>query len=290
MTIRTTFRALTLRAAGLLHADEVLLRQTHDVLRVLNFHGTPQSERQRFREMVAWALDRFDILDPRGFLECVATRRALPKRRSLLFTFDDGLRSNYEMAAEVLEEKGHRGWFFVNPAFAAASPSDYREFFFTRVRYLDDPKDAQPETFTPMTRQQIADLSRRGHGIGSHTLSHAFLPTLMHDNLVTEVSRSRELLEDWTGSTCTAFAWTFAWDAISDAAWLRIMSEYRVAFGACPGPNRLATLDPHLIFRTNVESSMRLRDYAMLVAGLADPVWFSRRERLRQRRRALGAP
>lgn len=68
----------------------------------------------------------------------------------LLFTFDDGGVSFHDPIAGMLEQYGWRGWFFVSTGF------------------LNTPGF--------MTSQQVAELHRRGHVIGSHSVTH---PTRM---------------------------------------------------------------------------------------------------------------
>ncbi|MCX6596146.1 MAG: polysaccharide deacetylase family protein [Acidobacteria bacterium] len=93
----------------------------------------------------------------------------------VLFTFDDGGASFYDPIAGMLEEQGWRGWFFISTAFLG----------------------------TPgfMTPPQVAELSRRGHVIGSHSVTH---PTRMAacstDQLRREWLDSVRTLEDITGA------------------------------------------------------------------------------------------
>ena len=288
MTMRTKIRKLALSAAGALHADEVLRRWSRPgTFRVLNLHGTPRREAGRLRELLVWVREHFDLLEPSSFLGMLRGDIAPPARPAVLFTFDDGLRSNYDVAAHALEAEGTRGWFFVNPRFAETSPARSRAFFAAHVRYLTDPRSLGPEDYTPMVPSEIRELSERGHGIGSHTLSHALLRGMPRSDALAEISVSRQIIEEWTGVTCEAFAWTFAWDAIDDEAWLLARRHYAICFGACPGPNRFGRTPSDLIHRTNVESWMSVEESRLLATGLADPAWRARRDALESRFRAL---
>jgi peptidoglycan/xylan/chitin deacetylase (PgdA/CDA1 family) len=95
-----------------------------------------------------------------------AIRRALHPGRELLLTFDDGGLSAYAPVAEMLEQYGWRGYFFVTTDWIG-----------------------QPGF---LNADQILELDRRGHVIGSHSCSH---PERM----------SREpwerMLAEWRGST-----------------------------------------------------------------------------------------
>jgi peptidoglycan/xylan/chitin deacetylase (PgdA/CDA1 family) len=54
------------------------------------------------------------------------------------------------------------------------------------------------ETYATMTHDQLADLHRRGHEIGSHTMTHPILTHLEDDELAQELTLSRQLIAKWT--------------------------------------------------------------------------------------------
>jgi hypothetical protein len=89
-------------------------------------------------------------------------------RQPVLLTFDDGSVGMYDWAAPALEALGWRGHFFITTAWIG------------RPGFLD--------------REQIVDLHRRGHVIGSHSLSH---PERM-SHLSWE-----ELMGEWSASCAT---------------------------------------------------------------------------------------
>lgn len=98
--------------------------------------------------------------------------------RTVAITFDDGGESAYTVAADLLEEHGFRGHFFIATDFIDA------------------------DTF--LKARQIRELHSRGHIIGSHSASH---PTRMAYCTADEMSRewltSTEKLADITGSAVT---------------------------------------------------------------------------------------
>jgi hypothetical protein len=95
-------------------------------------------------------------------------------RTPLLITFDDGGRSAATSIAGMLEARGWRGHFFIT------------------ADYINAP--------TFVTREQILDLHRRGHVIGTHSCSH---PTRMSHcspaEMLREWSRSVEILSEILG-------------------------------------------------------------------------------------------
>lgn len=93
----------------------------------------------------------------------------------ILLTFDDGGASAHESTAKLLEACGWRGHFFI-----VTERIGQRGF---------------------VTREQIHDLFRRGHHIGSHSHSHpASFSRLGWDRMVDEWTESRRILEDILGA------------------------------------------------------------------------------------------
>jgi peptidoglycan/xylan/chitin deacetylase (PgdA/CDA1 family) len=206
----------------------------------------------------------------------------VPHKPYVLLTFDDGLASNYSVAASVLESLGLRGLFFVNPGFAKLRGTAARDFFLERLA-VRRVQQHSPEDWTPMTPAQIAELARRGHAIGNHTYSHADLSTTAAEWLSHEIVDSRDVLADWTGGAIECFAWTYRWNAISREAWDLARSHHRFCFAPCAGLTSFATGSPDLIWRTNVESHYSDAEYRFMYSGLAAiPAWPMRRRLKRE--------
>lgn len=106
---------------------------------------------------------------------CQQTASALP----LVFTFDDGGSSFYTLIADILERYGLRGIFFVSTAYIGT------EHF--------------------LTAEQIRELDRRGHIIGSHSHSHPRdISQLNRESCLKEWTESKRILESITGHAITA--------------------------------------------------------------------------------------
>lgn len=107
-------------------------------------------------------------------------RRKREGRSDAQITFDDGLNSHRHPAADLLEDAGLRGTFFVNPGNVGTQG-------FLDVRSL----------------RELAD---RGHHVESHGWSHTPLPRCRPADLRIELRRSKETLEDWLGREVPAVA------------------------------------------------------------------------------------
>jgi peptidoglycan/xylan/chitin deacetylase (PgdA/CDA1 family) len=252
----------------------------------IEMHETPERDEYLFRQQLEWAARHFTLVDlptfARLWQEYRTNPRALSKSKPpLLFTFDDGRLSNYTVAAPVLESFGTRGVFFVVPQFVQCNPQEARQFYYSRIDTRQLPPSLPEEETRSMTPQQIGDLSRRGHSVGNHTYSHVNLATLPEGQLHHEIVDSAAQIASWTGQPVDAFAWTFSWDSITPAAWKLIQQYHRFCFAPCPGSVDCRADSPSLIWRTEVEVVYPPPDFRFMYAGLGNPLWRKRRERLR---------
>jgi len=110
----------------------------------------------------------------RPILATALTERDAPPPFPFLITVDDGGVSYHQVIAEALEERGWRGHAFVSTDFIG------RRGF--------------------LSVDQIRDLDRRGHVIGSHSASHpARFSACRREQMVEEWTKSRRQLEDILG-------------------------------------------------------------------------------------------
>lgn len=65
----------------------------------------------------------------------------------------------------------------------------------------------QEPLYRMMTQQEVVELQRRGHEIGSHTWSHPLLSQLGDKDLALELARSRRVLEEWLDEEVTGFCY-----------------------------------------------------------------------------------
>lgn len=105
-------------------------------------------------------------IDKQKFLSYVEL--ASKSSQNFIFTFDDGGDSFYNEIAPILEKKGKRGLFFIATKFIGQKGF--------------------------LTSEQIADLDRRGHIIGSHSHSHKRLSELTDKEIFEEWKKSRDVL------------------------------------------------------------------------------------------------
>jgi len=288
-------RLALIRTAAVLRADELSLTLRRWLVRsgqspsmlAIEMHETPKRQEPLLRQQLEWASRHFTLVDLPTFANLWDEFRRNPRvstesKPPLLFTFDDGRRNNYTVAAPLLESFGARGVFFVVPQFVQCGPLEARKFYYSRIDTRQLPPDLPDEETRSMTPDEIADLSRRGHSVGNHTYSHVNLATLPESQLHHEIVDSAAQIATWTGRQVDAFAWTFSWDSITPAAWKLIQQHHRFCFAPCPGSVNCRADSPSLIWRTEVEVAYPPSEYRFMYAGLADRLWLSKRKRLKE--------
>ncbi|MFN0059164.1 MAG: polysaccharide deacetylase family protein [Planctomycetota bacterium] len=185
-----------------------------------------------FRAQVAELSQRFEVTT----LDAALTQlgRTPTQRPIVCLTFDDGYLDNYENAAPILEAHGVRGTFFVTAgligtprllwydratlafearaAGAGGRPTPRQSLFEwletlkrqsvaareDALERVGAPAREAPHSrrFALMSTEQVRELHRRGHEIGSHSLEHPILPALDDAALAAEVGASRRLIAE----------------------------------------------------------------------------------------------
>jgi len=291
LELRSLARSLVLKTAFRLRLNDFALAMQRggsgsSRIVVVEAHETLSAHAAQFRAQLEWVAQHFTILTPELFAGALETgARTWPgSKPAVLFTFDDGRESNYLVGAPIVESFGGCGIFFVVPQFIGLEGDAAKDFYYSRIdtRNTAPVAAGQDEVWKPMKPAQLADLARRGHWVGSHTLSHARLPGLSAIALQREISGSSEQIALWTGKPVDAFAWAYSWDSIDRAAWDSVKKVHRFCFSPCPGTVLPASDSPFLIWRKEIESYYSAAEYEFMYSGVVDLFWAEKRKTLKQ--------
>jgi len=142
-------------------------------------------------------------------------------RKPVLLTFDDGYLNNYQVAFPILQEFG-----FTALISLVADPR-------VRTNSWDAVKGIVEAPL--MTPQHIREMAAHGIEFASHSYGHKSLPSLNDDQLMVEVVRSKETIEDLLGKKVEAMVYPYG-DV--DALVKRVVREagYQCAFATHSGP------------------------------------------------------
>lgn len=189
--------------------------------------------RTLFRKQMEWLATHFVPISIDDLPSILAGEKAL-QRRAVVVTFDDGFRDNVEIAAEILEEFGIRGVFYVTAGVIEGPPlwfcqlrkimqgkssDEFRKY--SSLMAASSPAERQrtlqelctsfgvelPMPDLMMSWEQVRALHNRGHVVGSHTVTHPNLAHVAPNEADSEIRESRTRLEHQLGAEVKHFSY-----------------------------------------------------------------------------------
>jgi len=243
-------------------------------LRALGYHGTPPSARDSFSRQLDYLARAYEPLDGPGldrFFSDEPAAGVAGGKTALVVSFDDGLFSNYEVAAPMLEERGMRGFFFVTTGLPDAGGSAA----FCAAHEINLPAGEE----RGMVWDELRDLKARGHVIGCHTASHFRMRSPVGaERIASEILAAKRRLEAELAASVRHFAWvggepdTYASDAMKTVC----ECGFDYAFTTQSGLLRRGG-DSLMIHRSILDADMPYMAFRAKLAGLSDLMHADRR-------------
>lgn len=199
--------------AGAFEVGRVALAGLHGsrYFRAINYHETPLAAAASLREHIEFYSRHFCNVSPQQLRPFFGGQWA-PEKPGLMLCFDDGDESNYDVAAPLLEAFGFTGYFFVCPHLvgrdgrALQTDADADGFVDAEARAWRGPVIDYRKRF--MSWEQVRDLVKRGHAVGSHTLNHIRMSAEVPEPVMhREIAQSRDKIARELGSECDMFCW-----------------------------------------------------------------------------------
>lgn len=234
-------------------------------LHVLLYHDIAPNEQEAFKQQMIFAAQHYHFLTMDEFEMIISGKQPL-KGKNLLLTFDDGYKSNREVAEHILEPLGIKACFFVLPDFI---DSDDKKKFIAENLYDGklSPQDI-PDYKTSMSWQDLECLISKGHTIGSHTKSHVDLAKVIDEKILAEeIIESGDIIQRRLGVPINHFAYPYGnVNCISAQAMQVIKKRYQYVFSGVRGAN-----SPNnsllAIRRDEVSPNYSLRYFNLILAG-----------------------
>ncbi|MBI4061615.1 MAG: polysaccharide deacetylase family protein [Elusimicrobia bacterium] len=239
-------------------------------LRILTFHETPRDLHPIFKQLADRLRQECGLVDPRGAEALLGGggggAPGVRQRAPCLLSFDDGYRSNYRLAREVLEPMGLRALFFVCPGLVDLEPERQRRAIAENIR--ENPLALDNARFEQelMTWGEIRALATAGHAIGSHTWSHRRLSAIGGAEAEAEVGKAIDLLTARLGRPPRWFAFPFGnVESINSTALARVGQHHRFCRSGVRGINSPGT--PALGLRSQAIDLRAPLDYQLAAAA-----------------------
>jgi len=210
---------------------------------MLLFHHIPKEQWNGFERLVQRIFASHAIITP-DQAEAILEGRvptATNGRVPVLFTFDDGFKSQLLLAKEVLHRYGVKGLFFVCPGLLTV-PQGKQQVAITRYIFDGQPLPRFAEEPALLSWKDVEDLAVLGHTVGSHTAFHRRLSQLSAGEVEREVFGSADLLEKQLGRPVTWFAYPFGNIESIDASSCEVIGKrYRFSCSGIRGLNSKAS-------------------------------------------------
>ncbi len=211
-------------------------------LRILLYHNVPRYLMDAFKTQIRFLQKHYQFVDVAEFERIIQGQEKLSGHK-LLLSFDDGFKSNLYVAKEILIPLKIKALFFVSPGFVNCVDRCAQKDFM-RNRLLLSAEHITDE-LAPMHWDDLGELIKAGHTIGSHTMTHACLSEILSpEELSVEIVESKTALETCLQQPVNHFAYPLGDAQIIDVAALSLaLKNYRYVYsgvrGNCQAPSRV---------------------------------------------------
>jgi peptidoglycan/xylan/chitin deacetylase (PgdA/CDA1 family) len=174
---------------------------------------------KRFEGHISSLIDSgYRFIDEETFIKTIEGARSAQEKEVLL-TFDDGYDCVASEAAPILERMGVPALVFVVSGFAGQQNRWELRLPGRKARHMD--------------WESMKELLGRGFSIGSHCESHRPLTGMPREEALSEMKRSKSLIEGALGSRVSSLSYPFG-RANGEIASLAAEAGYRAAFTLYP--------------------------------------------------------
>lgn len=288
---RSIIRAIDLVGAFTLGQSFRRLCWGNRYVRAVNYHATVAASAENFEKQLAF-YQRHYVSVTRADLDSLLSGQWAHNKPGILLSFDDGLRSNYEVAAPLLEKYGFCGWFFVPVGLihdfgvSVNEPEDKLLLHEANICTQLEGYDSH-DLRRMMNWEEVKKLTEH-HVVGCHSISHVRLAKNLDQNrLEMEIIDAKRLMQENLNAEVDVFCWVGGeeWAYSGASAQLIRSAGYKLSFMT---NMQVATqhTNPLEIQRTNIEADWSLSTVRFYLSGIMDVAYAPKRKRVA---RVIGA-
>ncbi len=202
----------------------------------------------------------FNIITLDELISCRGENRN-PPPRTVIITFDDGYRDNYENAFPILREHGFKADIFLVTRYIGGRDA-------LPWLKLDEEMLKEYREWLPMGEAEIAEMDEYGISFGSHTATHCDLSKIDRAMAQEELVESKKALEEILSRPVTCFSYPYG--ALDSHVKEMVKAVgYRVAVSTKGGGNNLKA-DAYELRRTLIDGGDSLSRFVRKVEGAYD--------------------
>lgn len=258
-----------------LNLGKFLSSYNSDMLRIIMFHDTPKNEHVIYERQIKYLISTgWKILDPRKFIKDKINKKNF-LGKNIVITFDDGLKSNKELAERLKIKFGIKSIFFVPYLFIKMKKTNEIKKF-----CLDKLKINKKKYYKlNLNLNDLKNLINNGHVVGSHTINHFNLKKINNLKVLNnEIVGSKKLLTKSLKKKIHTFAFTYGTlkDISQDSINISL-KNYDLIFSGIRGNN---IKNSKILFRDEINKSYSNLMCQSLLNGNIDFFYNSSRKKL----------
>lgn len=261
-----------------------LMRQTYfrflfPYIQVVTYHDTSIATSSSLKAQLDFFKDEFVNCSLSDLQRLVSDGVWNHNKPGLIITFDDGLRSNFDVALPLLEEYGFSGWFMIPSGFIETDSKKQIEF--ANKSLIDIDCDSTTNRIA-LSWDEVREIDLRGHTVTCHSMSHRRLCNeLSQQELEFEIKDAKKLLESQLGHTVDLFTWVGGEEWAYGRGAFDLMKEVGFNYIFCTNCMPIvAKQSPFFLQRYHVETDYDVNQLRFVLGGFYDFIYSWKRRRI----------
>lgn len=169
-------------------------------IHILNGHRVEdEGEPETFKRLLTILSKQVEFVKVEDAVKMILNHEH-PCKPVVAFTFDDGFMDCYDYFAPTLEEFGVNALLFINPNYVEGDDA-YISNFNSNIVMTPNKH--------PMRWSHLAELHKRGHIIGAHTMDHYMICNGDKDTLHYQIVDCKDVIEKHIEGPCDYFAFPY---------------------------------------------------------------------------------
>jgi len=251
----------------------------NNFIQAVNYHGTSYESANNFEKQLRTYTLYFSPVSRADLDKFFETGKWWKSKPGLIISFDDGCKSNYDVAAPLLEKYGFGGWFFVPAGYIECAPEQQSKYAIKHNLYREnDAEDGRQA----MSWNELIELKSRGHIVGCHTKTHyRCVASASKEKLEEEIVTAKLILEKKLQDKVDIFCWVGGEENTYSSLAANIIkeAEYKYSFMTNTAPITPNTSKLQLQ-RPNIESDWPLSVVWFQLSGIMDVLYTKKRARI----------
>jgi peptidoglycan/xylan/chitin deacetylase (PgdA/CDA1 family) len=250
----------------------------------VTYHDTPAGVGANLEKQLHWY--------KKNYVDCNLTdlKRLLRdgiwchKKPGLVISFDDGLRSNFDVALPLLEKYGFTGWLMIPSGFVEGSVEVQADL--AKTHLINFHPESRGERIA-LSWDEARDAERRGHVVACHSMNHTRLRDgLKLQELVVEIQSAKRLMETRLGHEVELFTWVGGEEWAYGRRSFKIIQEAGFNYIFCTNCAPITGNEsPLFLQRYHIEPEYSITQLRFVLGGFYDLMYMRKRRRIAEKLR-----